>query len=157
MTRTVAVEPIPPELFLAGYPPGIGQVAERLRTVVQKAVPDVIERVPPGWRLVGYEVPVGNRSRYFAFVAPEPEHVHLGFEYGAWMEDPRKLLRGADLNLRQVRYVTYRPGDPIPAPVLIRYTRDAAALALMSREERLARDLARDLVAQRTRTPRAAG
>ena len=130
------VEPIPPELFLDGYPPGIQAAAETLRAVVRRAVPDAIERVRTGWRLIGYEVPVGKRSKYFAFVAPEVEHVHLGFEYGVWMTDPDKLLRGAHLNLQKVRFVTYEPGDPIPERALVEYTRDAARLATMSRQER---------------------
>ena len=126
MTRS---DPVPPELFLSGYPPAIGAVADRLREIVQEAVPDALERVRPGWRLIGYDVPVGRRTRYFAFVAPEPEHVHLGFEYGAWMTDPDELLQGAHLDLRKVRFVTYRPGDPMPTDALLRLTREAAELA----------------------------
>jgi hypothetical protein len=133
------VEPIPTELFLSGYAPAIRELAERLCDVVFRAVPDAIERVRPGWRLIGYDVPVATRTRYFAFVAPEPEHVHLGFEYGIWMTDPHDLLRGAHLNLRKVRFVTYEPGDSIPERALIEYTRDAAQLAAMSRDERLGR------------------
>jgi hypothetical protein len=138
------MDPLPPELFLEGYPPGIQRAAGRLRAVVKQAVPDAIERVRTGWRLIGYEVPVGKRSRYFAFVAPEVEHVHLGFEYGIWMDDPDRMLRGAHLRLRKVRFVTYQPGDPIPEAALVEFTRDAARLAAMSREERLARELDRD-------------
>jgi hypothetical protein len=138
------VEPIPPELFLAGYPPRIQAVDERLCAVVMRAVPDAIERVRPGWRLIGYEVPVGKRTRYFAFVAPEFEHAHLGFEYGAWMTDPDHLLRGGHLNLRKVRFVTYEPDDPIPEPALVKYAREAARLASLSRQERLARELELD-------------
>lgn len=138
------MEPIPPELFLEAYPPGIRKAAERLRAVVKVAVPDVIERVRIGWRLIGYDVPVGKRSRYFAFVWPEAEHAHLGFEYGIWMDDPENLLRGAHLKLRKVRFVTYEPGEPIPEAALVAYTRDAARLAMMPREERLARELDRD-------------
>jgi hypothetical protein len=130
------METIPPELFLAGYPPAIQDVAERLRAVVRRAVPDAVERVRTGWRLIGYDVPAGRRSRYFAFVAPEPEHVHLGFEYGVWMADPDGLLRGAHLQLRKVRYVTYEPGDPVPEPQLVEYTREAARLATMWVAER---------------------
>jgi hypothetical protein len=141
MRDHVGVEPIPPDLFLAGYPPGIQLAAERLRAVVLEAVPDAAERVRTGWRLVGYDVPVGKRSRYFAFVAPEVEHVHLGFEYGAWMTDPDNLLRGAHLNLRKVRFVTFEPGDPVPFSVLVRYTREAARLAAMSPDDRLALEL----------------
>lgn len=138
------MEPIPPELFLEGYPPGIVRTIERLRGVVKEAVPDAIERVRIGWRLIGYDVPVAKRSRYFAFVWPEVEHAHLGFEYGIWMDDPNNLLRGAHLKLRKVRFVTYAPGEPIPEAALVAYTRDAARLATMSREERLARELDRD-------------
>ena len=126
------MEPIPPELFLEGYPPLIRAVAETLRAVVRRAVPDALERVRPGWRLIGYDVPVGKRTRYFAFVAPEPEHIHLGFEFGAWMADPHHLLLGDHLNLRKVRFVTYRPGDVIPVAKLVEYVRDAATLAEMS-------------------------
>jgi hypothetical protein len=135
------MDPIPPELFLQGFPPGIREAADRLCAVVRRAVPDAIERVRPGWRLIGYDVPVGTRTRYFAYVAPEVDHVHLGFEYGVWMADPDHLLRGAHLNLRKVRYVTYEPRDPIPEPALVDYTRQAARLATMTPAERIARDL----------------
>ncbi len=46
----VAKESIPPELFLAGYPREISDLAERLRGVVFEAVPEAIERVRTGWR-----------------------------------------------------------------------------------------------------------
>ena len=124
-----APEPIPPDAFLSAYDPEIREIAERLRDVVREAVPEAIERVRTGWRLIGYDVPAGRRSRYFAFVAPEPEHVHLGFEYGVWMADPDGLLQGAHLDLRKVRFVTYQPGDALPEEALVRYTREAADLA----------------------------
>ena len=126
-----APESIPPDLFLSAYPPDIQEIADRLRGVVQEAVPEAIERVRTGWRLIGYDVPVGRRTRYFAFVAPEPEHVHLGFEYGVWMADPDGLLLGAHLNLRKVRFVTYKPGEAVPTDTLVRYTREAAELATL--------------------------
>jgi hypothetical protein len=129
MRDMAAPESIPPDLFLDAYPSEIREVADRLRAVVGEAVPEAIERVRTGWRLIGYDMPVGRRTRYFAFVAPEPEHVHLGFEYGIWMTDPDGLLQGAHLDLRKVRFVTYRPGDDLPTDALVRYTREAAELA----------------------------
>jgi hypothetical protein len=130
-----ARESIPPDLFLSAYSPEIQEVAERLRGIVREAAPDAIERVRTGWRLIGYDVPAGRRARYFAFVAPEPEHVHLGFEYGIWMADPDGILRGAHLDLKKVRYVTYEPGDAIPTELLLRYTREAAEVAAMGRSQ----------------------
>lgn len=138
------MDPLPPELLLDGYSPGIRRAVDRLRAVVKRAVPDAIERVRPGWALIGYDVPIGKRTRYFAFVWPEPEHAHLGFEYGIWMDDPDNILQGAHLRLRKVRFVTYEPGEAIPETALVRYTREAARMATMSREERLARELDRD-------------
>jgi len=120
---------MPPEVFLSGYAAEMRDIAEQLRDVVHEAVPDAIERVRTGWRLIGYDIAVGRRTRYFAWVWPEPEHVHLGFQYGIWMTDPDGILRGAHLKLKKVRYVTYRPGDAIPTEALMRFTSEAAALA----------------------------
>jgi hypothetical protein len=120
---------ITPPFFLSSYAPEIQDLAERLRGVVRTAVPEAVERVRTGWRLIGYDVPVGRRTRYFAFVAPEAKHVHLGFEYGVWMGDPDGILQGAHLDLKKVRYVTYEPGDEIPVATLVRYTEEATSLA----------------------------
>ncbi|HYN69418.1 MAG TPA: DUF1801 domain-containing protein [Candidatus Eisenbacteria bacterium] len=138
------MEPLPPEPFLEAYPPAIRDAAERLRAIVRRAVPDAIERVRPGWRLIGYELPVGRRVRYFAYVAPEPIHVHLGFEVGTLMADPEGVLEGAHLGLKKVRFLTFRPGDVIPESTLVALTREAARIAAMSREERLSMVLDRD-------------
>jgi hypothetical protein len=140
-----------PGAFLALYPDGIREAADGLRAIVKRAVPDVVERVRPGWRLIGFEVPVGRRSRYFAYVAPEEAHVHLGFEYGAWMADPERLLEGAHLKLRKVRYVTFKPGKPIPEPALVELTREAARVATMSTTERMSLLLDRDWEPEATR------
>jgi len=142
--RASATDTLPPEAFLAGYPDDISAMAEILRSVVRRAVPDAVERVRPGWRLIGYDLPDRRHGAYFAFVAPEPIHVHLGFEHGIFMEDPERMLEGAHLRLRKVRFVTYRPGDAIPEAALVGLTREAARVAGLPREARLALVLDRD-------------
>ena len=144
MGATVVDDGVPPEAFLAGYPDEIRALAEVLRSVVRQAAPDAIERLRPGWRLIGYDVPVGRRSVYFAFVAPEPIHVHLGFEHGIFMADPDRRLEGAHLRLKKVRFTTYEPGDVIPEEAMVELTQEAARIAVMSREERFALALDRD-------------
>ena len=144
MAAKVADDGFPPEAFLAGYPDDIRALAEVLRSVVRRAAPDAIERVRLGWRLIGYDLPVGRRSVYFAFVAPEPVHVHLGFEHGIFMADHDRRLEGAHLRLTKVRFTTYEPGDVIPEEALVELTREAARIAAMSREERFALALDRD-------------
>lgn len=133
------IDGIPAEIFLAGYPDGIRQAGETLRAIVRRAVPDAIERVRAGWRLIGYEVPVGRRTRYFGYIAPEQIHVHLGFEYGAWMADPDGLLEGAHLGLKKVRFTTFKESQPIPVAHLEALTREAVPVARMSGADRLAR------------------
>jgi hypothetical protein len=142
--RTAAGDPLPPEAFLAGYPDDIRAMAEVLRGVVRRAVPDAVERVRPGWRLIGYDLPGRARGVYFAYVAPEPIHVHLGFEHGVFMADPERMLEGAHLRLRKVRFTTFRPGDAIPEAALVDLTREAARVASLSREARFALLLDRD-------------
>ena len=136
---------IPPDAFLSAYPDEIRMLAETLRVVVRQATPEVIERVRAGWRLIGYDLPVGRRSVYFAWVAPEPEHIDLGWQHGIFMSDPDRMLEGAHLRLKKVRYTTFRPGDRIPETALVAFTQEAARLAAMSREERLALALDREM------------
>ncbi len=142
--RKETVEAIPPDLFLAGYADDVRASADRLRAVVKRAVPDVAERVRPGWRIIGYDLPVGRRSVYFAWVMPEPVHVHLGFVHGVFMDDPNRRLEGAHLRLVSTRFVTFEPGDDIPEREMEELTRQAARIAALSREERFALTLDRD-------------
>jgi hypothetical protein len=122
--------------FLAAYPAPIAAQAARLRGLVLQAVPNAVERLRPGWRLIGYDLPITRHGTYFAWVWPEQEHVHVGWQVGTLMADPRGLLRGAHLRLKKVRYLTYGPRDRIVAKPVIDFTRDAARIAAMSRAER---------------------
>lgn len=129
------------DAFLADFPGPRRRVAEMLRDTVKGAVPDAIERVRVGWRLIGYDVPVGRRTAYFAFIWVEPEHVHLGFEHGVLMDDPKRVLAGRDL--RRVRFVTLVTGHEIPGVTLAALVREGARVARMSRDERELRREAR--------------
>jgi hypothetical protein len=135
---------MPPEALLAAYPPPMRAIAERLRAIVRRAVPDAVERVRPGWRLIGYDVPSGpRRLSYFCYVAPEVEHVHIGFEYGVFMSDPDRLLVGEGVT-RKVRWLTFRSDDPIEERQLIELVREGARLALATPAERFSVALDRD-------------
>jgi hypothetical protein len=129
------VETIPPEAFLAAYPEPMRRLAESLRAVVVSALPDAVERVRPGWRLIGYDVPVaGRRTRYVCFVLPEAGHVHLGFEYGVLMADPDGLLAGAGIT-RRVRWLTFCEGDTVEPALLVPFVLEAARVATLSPDE----------------------
>ncbi len=129
---------IPPEALLDDFPPPMQAIAHRLREIVIAAIPDAIERVRPGWRLIGYDLPIRKNGVYFAYVAPEFEHVHLGFEHGWAMQDPDGVLKGEGITKR-VRWRTFRPGDDIDADRCVALVREAARVAAMTRGERALR------------------
>jgi hypothetical protein len=130
-------ESIPIEAFLEPYPEPIRIAAERLRRLVRQAEPDAIERVREGWRIIGYDVPVGRRTRYFGWIGPEPKHVHIGFEHGVLLTDPKHRLQGAHLRLKKVRYLTFTSPDQIDEPEVLAFVREAVGIATLSRAERL--------------------
>ncbi len=130
-------ETIPPELFLDGFPGPIRDLAEQLRGIVRRTVPEAIERVRAGWRIVGYDIPSGRKTIYFAFVAPEPKHVHMGFAFGTVMRDPDGVLLGAGVT-KKVRWLTFRPGDTIDEPMLATLVAEGLRVARMSPDERFA-------------------
>ena len=94
---------LPPEALLADYPGPLAEIAEQLRVIVRAAVPEAIEAVRPGWRLIGYDLPVGRRTTFFAWIWPEPGHVHLGWPQGILMADPERRLRGRGSSSRSRR------------------------------------------------------
>jgi hypothetical protein len=123
---------MPPETLLADFPPSHVEIAERLRVIVLDAVPDAIERVRPGWRLIGYDVPVRRRTAMFAWIWLEPEHVHLGFPRGLHMDDPKGLMLGAGVT-KLARWLTYEPGDTVDAEVATELVLEAARVAMIPR------------------------
>jgi hypothetical protein len=137
------MDTVPVELFLDGYPAPMRDVAESLRRIVRTAVPDSIEAVKPGWRIVGYDVPVGRRTVFYAYIALEPIHVHLGFHWGALMDDPDGLLEGRGVTKR-VRWLTFLPGDRLDADRLRARLVEARRVAALSPGDRFARTLDHD-------------
>jgi hypothetical protein len=144
--------------FLASYPDEIVKIGQRLRRLVLETAPGAQERLRGGWALIGYDIPLGKRTRYFAWIAPERKHIHLGFEYGAWMADPDRVLEGAHLKLKKVRYLTFEPGDKLNQRALRVLVREGIRSASLPREARLAMALEPGLSAERRApAPRRAG
>jgi len=137
------MEAIPPAALLDGYPPATQETARALQALVREAVPDAWERVRVGWHLIGYDLPLRRYGVYFAYVAPEPDHVHLGFEWGVFMSDPQRLLEGEGVT-RQVRWLTFTSPDEIAWEPTIALVREGARVAALTRGERLARALDRE-------------
>jgi len=135
MPSRTPTETIPPEALLADFPPGHVAMVERLRTLVTDVVPDAIERVRPRWRLLGYDLNRRRGTKFFAWIWPQPEHVHLGFPLGVVMTDPDGVMEGAGIT-KEARWLTYDSPEDIDEAVARRLIEEAARVAGMSHEER---------------------
>jgi len=124
-----------PEEILEGHDEKIRAVAEQLRLVVRGAAPAASEAGYRGWRLIGYRSP-----HYFCFIAPQPDHVRLGFEHGHRLADPEGLLESMG---KQVRFVRLVPGKRIPKAALQRLIQAALVILPEGRAARARRPTAR--------------
>jgi hypothetical protein len=116
-----------PEEFLSTFPPEMQFLANELRALVKETVPNVKEAVYTGWKLIGYRAKQGRRDAYFCFIAPFPNRIMLGFEYGIQLFDPELRLEGEG---SQVRYLTVREKEDIEPEVFRTFILEAAQLAL---------------------------
>ena len=139
-----SMEPLPVEALLADYPGPMREIAEWLRGVVRRAVPEATERVRTGWRIIGYDLPFGpRRSAFFAWIMVEGVHVHLGFPQGILMASRDERLDGAGITKR-ARWVTLTPAARLAEADLAGLAREAARIAALSRGERFALAMALD-------------
>ncbi len=130
-------DPIPVEAFLERSAPEMRELAQRLRVVIRATLPDATERVRPGWGIIGYDLPNGRKTTFFAWVWPEAVHVHLGFVRGVLMRDPKGVLDGGGVT-KQARWLTFRPGDAVDPRRLAPLILEAARIARLSPVERYA-------------------
>jgi hypothetical protein len=122
----MAAKPTPEE-FLSTFPPEIQDLANELRALVKETVPNVKEAVYTGWKLIGYRVKKGKHDAYFCFIAPFPNRIMLGFEYGVQLFDPGLRLEGDGT---QVRYLTVRETEDIDPEGFRAFIAEAAQIAL---------------------------
>jgi hypothetical protein len=141
------IETIPPDALLVDFPPGHVAIVERLRTIVTDSLPDAIERVRPRWRLIGYDLNRRRGTTFFAWIWPQPEHVHLGFPLGVVMTDADGAMEGAGIT-KQARWLTYDSVDDIDEKVAKRLIDEAIRVAGMSHEERHAVLVDREVAGQ---------
>jgi DNA transformation protein len=98
------------EEILRPHTAKVRRLAEQLRKLVRRVVPSAQEAGYAGWKLIGYRCP-----HYFCFIAPQLDHVRLGFEHGAHLLDPKGLLEGSG---KQVRFVKISQTAQLSLPEL---------------------------------------
>jgi hypothetical protein len=91
---------------LAAYGPDINEIALAARALIFEVLPEVYEVVWPIQRNIGYGTGPKKQTEHFAWLAPATAHVSFGFNYGAELPDPARLLEGNGKKFRHTKLHT---------------------------------------------------
>ena len=118
---------VPPDLrrFLEAYDPQIGRLFFAARRAVLVGAPTANELIYDAYNAVAVAFSFTQRlSEAFCHVAAYRDHVNLGFNRGAWLADPERLLAGTGKHIRHIQLDA--PGV-LQRPAVHRLIRAAAA------------------------------
>lgn len=90
---------------IADLPDWRGKLIARLRKIILKADPDIVEE----WK---WDTAVWSHDGLVCAVGAFKDHVKLNFFKGASLEDPNKLFN-AGLEAKATRAIDFREGDAI--------------------------------------------
>ena len=100
------------DALLADHTDDVARTAQRLRSVLLEAQPDLVERARTGWHSINYTHPTAG---FVCALFPTADRVDLVFEHGARLPDPDGHLTG---DTRQVRTLPLRPDDDLDPRVV---------------------------------------
>ena len=121
--------------FLAPYDLRLGQLALALRDIVLNEAPEANETLFRGYAL-SFAYSFTNRwSQGFCHIVVYRNHVNLGFNKGAALDDPKGLLEGSGKIIRHLRIVS---GDGLKQRHILRFLRSAIRLSKAELEQRQA-------------------
>lgn len=111
--------------FLKPYSPQIAKLALGLRAMLLEEAPDAIESIYDAYNAVaiGFSF-TGRLKDSFCHIATYERHVNLGFNRGATLADPEKILVGTG---KAVRHIGFARESDLARPFLKRYIRAAIA------------------------------
>ena len=133
-----------PELikFLKPYDAPIRDLALALRKLVLEEMAPCYENIYDAYSAVAIGYGFSERfSDGVVHIAVYSKHVNLGFNYGASLDDPKGILKGAGTH---IRHLTIRSADDLAKPEVRSYVRRARKVALAD-ARKLGETTAKDL------------
>ena len=114
--------------FLKPYDREIQQLAMQLRALVLEEMAPCYENIYDAYSAVAIGYGTSDRLRDGIFhVAVYSKYVNLGFNDGANLDDPKRILQG---NGNRIRHITIRTTDDVNRPEIRSYIRRARRQAL---------------------------
>src|SRR5436305_14191330 len=109
--------------FLRPYDRQVQELALKLRALVLEEMAPCYENIYDAYSAVAIGYGTSDRLRDGIFhIAVYSKHVNLGFNEGATLDDPKRILQG---NGRQIRHITIKSAADIKRPELRAYIRRA--------------------------------
>src|SRR6266536_3526998 len=114
--------------FLKPYDREVRDLALDLRTLVLEEMAPCYENIYDAYSAVAIGYGTSDRLRDGIFhIAVYSQHVNLGFNDGATLDDPKGILQG---NGNQIRHITIKTTDELERPEIRAYVRRALTQAL---------------------------
>ena len=109
--------------YLASYDPHVSRLALAVREVVLEEAPEAIESIVKGYAVaIGFSFTGKPMKGGFCHVVTYSTHVNLGFNRGAQLPDPNKVLLGSG---KSIRHIPIRSDGDLNRAFVRRYLRTA--------------------------------
>ena len=109
--------------YLAPYDPHVSRLALALRDLVLEEAPTAKESFSKGYAVgIAFSFTGKPIKDGFCHVVTYDNHVNLGFNQGAMLPDPDRVLAG---NGKSIRHVTIHSEEDLNRPFFRRYVRAA--------------------------------
>ncbi|MGD0987646.1 MAG: DUF1801 domain-containing protein [Candidatus Sulfotelmatobacter sp.] len=108
---------------LAAYDPHVSNLTLALRELVLEEAPGAIESIVKGYALaIGFSFTGKPLKDGFCHIVTYSSHVNLGFNRGALLPDPDRVLEGKG---KLIRHITIRREAELGRPFIRRYVQAA--------------------------------
>jgi hypothetical protein len=109
--------------YLAVYDPHIADLTLALRDIVFEEAPEAVESIVKSYAVaIGFSFTGKPLKDGFCHVVTYADHVNLGFNHGALLPDPNRVLEGKG---KMIRHVTMREQKDLERQFVRRYLQAA--------------------------------
>ena len=124
---TIAKNVKPPDsrllAYLAAYDRHVSSLALALREIVLEEAPEAVESIVKSYAVsIGFSFTGKPLKDGFCHVVTYGNHVNLGFNRGALLADPNRVLEGSG---KLIRHITFKNEADLNRPYLRRYIQAA--------------------------------